>query len=121
MVEPPYRIKNMMPGMIMLWHGSVATIPSGWTLCDGLMGTPDLRNKFVACAGDSYAPGAEGGSDSQTHTFTGEGHYHDMSGPPLYQSGVDLQSRCSLTYVTGNTGSSDNRPTFYALCYIMKL
>lgn len=56
MFEPRYRTKNMMPGMIMMWHGSVATIPSGWHLCDGAAGTIDLRNKFLVGAGDTYNP-----------------------------------------------------------------
>lgn len=34
-------------GMIMMWSGTIATIPSGWALCNGSSGTPDLRNKFV--------------------------------------------------------------------------
>ena len=34
-------------GMIMMWSGSIATIPSGWALCDGTSGTPDLRNRFI--------------------------------------------------------------------------
>ncbi len=34
-------------GMIMMWSGTIATIPSGWVLCNGSNGTPDLRNRFV--------------------------------------------------------------------------
>ena len=34
-------------GMIMMWSGSIATIPTGWALCNGSNGTPDLRNRFV--------------------------------------------------------------------------
>ena len=34
-------------GMIMMWSGTIATIPSGWLLCNGSNGTPDLRDKFV--------------------------------------------------------------------------
>jgi hypothetical protein len=34
-------------GMIMMWSGTIATIPSGWLLCNGSSGTPDLRNRFV--------------------------------------------------------------------------
>lgn len=34
-------------GMIMMWSGTIATIPSGWALCDGASGTPDLRNCFI--------------------------------------------------------------------------
>jgi microcystin-dependent protein len=59
----------MVPsGGIIMWSGSVASIPSGWLLCDGTSGTPDLRNRFVVGAGDSYAVGATGGADSVTLT-----------------------------------------------------
>jgi hypothetical protein len=34
-------------GMIMMWSGTIATIPSGWVLCNGSNSTPDLRNRFV--------------------------------------------------------------------------
>jgi hypothetical protein len=62
-------------GMIMLWSGSSATIPSGWVLCDGSNSTPDLRNRFVVGATSTYAVGATGGSAnaivvSHTHTAT---------------------------------------------------
>ena len=62
-------------GMIMLWSGSSATIPSGWLLCDGSNSTPDLRNRFVVGATSTYAVGATGGSAnaivvSHTHTAT---------------------------------------------------
>jgi hypothetical protein len=44
-------ISNVLPtGLITLWYGSVATIPSGWALCNGSNGTPDLRDKFVVGA-----------------------------------------------------------------------
>jgi hypothetical protein len=34
-------------GMIMMWSGTIATIPTGWVLCNGSNSTPDLRNRFV--------------------------------------------------------------------------
>ena len=34
-------------GGIVMWSGTVATIPAGWQLCDGTNGTPDLRDRFV--------------------------------------------------------------------------
>lgn len=37
-------------GGIIMWSGTIATIPSGWYLCDGTNGTPNLTNKFVICA-----------------------------------------------------------------------
>lgn len=41
---------SFLTGMIIMWSGTVATIPSGWALCDGSSGTPDLRDRFVVAA-----------------------------------------------------------------------
>jgi hypothetical protein len=64
-------------GVIMIWHGSsVASVPSGWALCNGANGTPDLRNRFIMGAGDrdiDYIPGRFGGS-ADTPLVA---HYHD--------------------------------------------
>ena len=70
-----------------MWSGSIASIPSGWVLCNGSSGTPDLRNRFVVGAGSTYAVGATGGSAdaivvshthsaSSTTTATDSGHQH---------------------------------------------
>ena len=58
-------------GMIMQWYGLSTAIPSGWALCDGTNGTPDLRNKFVIGAGGTYTNGATGGSTTTSVTITG--------------------------------------------------
>ena len=81
-------------GSIVLWYGSVASIPTGWSLCNGTTvngyATPDLRNQFVVGAGDSYSVADSGGSSSTTlttsqlpshsHTATSSvsdpGHFH---------------------------------------------
>jgi hypothetical protein len=72
-------------GCIVIWSGSTGSIPSGWVICDGTNGTPDLRNSFVLGAGNTYAVGATGGSTdaivvSHTHTATSvvtdSGHSH---------------------------------------------
>ena len=49
-------------GGIIMWSGSIASIPTGWFLCDGTNGTPNLTNRFVVMAGGAYAVGASGGS-----------------------------------------------------------
>lgn len=83
-------------GMIMMWAGSIATIPSGWYLCNGSNGTPDLRNKFVIGAYQDNSGVANttvtgvntltGGSKdaivvSHTHTATvnDSGHSHSTN------------------------------------------
>ena len=73
-------------GGIILWSGSTASIPSGWALCDGNNGTPDLRNKFIVGAGSTYNVNATGGSAdaivvSHTHgsgTLSAADHTHDF-------------------------------------------
>lgn len=76
-------------GTIVMWSGSINQLPSGWALCDGQNGTPDLRNKFIVGAGDQYNITDEGGNNAiqlQTanlpsftasgQTSQGGGHHH---------------------------------------------
>jgi hypothetical protein len=79
-------VRNIIPtGLISMWSGSVLNIPSGWLLCDGTSGTPDLRDRFVVGAGSTYLPGTSGGSanavvvshnHTATSTVTDPGHTH---------------------------------------------
>jgi hypothetical protein len=55
-------------GGIVLWHGLLTAIPTGWFLCDGTHGTPDLRDRFVVGAGIERDPGATGGTANHSHT-----------------------------------------------------
>lgn len=93
-------------GMIVLWSGAANAIPSGWTLCNGVsvpattttgnVTPPDLRNRFIVGAGDTYAPGATGGAASVTPTTTSAGsHNHTTS--------MDVQGRHNHG---GNTAST---------------
>jgi hypothetical protein len=132
-------------GMIMIWSGSVGSIPTGWTLCNGSNSTPDLRDKFVIGAGNSYAVGGTGGSAnavvvSHTHTatVTDPGHLHTylentqaeyIGTGNLQQNVFNDQTRNTSTATTGITvanstegvsGNNANLPPYYALCYIMK-
>jgi len=72
-------------GLVAMWSGALAMVPSGWALCDGTQGTPDLRDRFVVGAGNSYAVGASGGATlttpagSHTHTINNAGS-HNHSG-----------------------------------------
>jgi microcystin-dependent protein len=131
-------------GMIMMWSGSIASIPSGWLLCDGSSSTPDLRNRFVVGAGSTYAVGATGGSAdaivvSHTHTINDSGHTHTsnyetnqsyfagvFNGANPKQSGTITTpaTNSSTTGITinstGSSGTNANLPPYFALAYIMK-
>jgi hypothetical protein len=141
---------TFVAGMIMLWSGSSASIPSGWLLCDGSSSTPDLRNRFVVGATSTYAVGATGGSAdaivvSHTHTATSTvtdpGHLHVIAnasggtpnGGGAYIQGADnpgasRNTNSQTTGITvattnassGSSGTNANLPPYFALCYIMK-
>ena len=103
----PNQLNYPVPqGFIGMWSGSVATIPSGWVLCNGSNGTPDLRGRFIVGAGGDYSPAATGGSATQTltsgnipahtHTFSGVssaagGHTHSITDPG-HSHGLTLQN-----------------------------
>lgn len=74
-------------GFIGLWSGAAAAIPTGWVLCDGLNGTPDLRNCFVVGAQGAYPVGTTGGSASQTITVAG--HVLTTAEMPAHNHGVN--------------------------------
>ena len=119
-------------GMIMLWYGSVASIPSGWVLCDGNNSTPDLRNRFVVGAGTggNYSPGDTGGANSvtltvaqipaHTHTYERTDVGINVNDRPWPASNNDCDMTTQNTSQTGGGQSHENRPPYYALCYIMK-
>lgn len=71
-------------GFIGLWSGSAGSIPSGWRLCDGSNGTPDLRDRFIVGAGSDYSPGATGGSTSQTPSVSVAAHTLALSEIPYH-------------------------------------
>lgn len=111
----------MLTGMIMIWSGAIVDIPFGWHLCDGTMGTPDLRNQFIVGAGDTYDPDDTGGALTHNHTFTGDGHTHDLIPGPDIAAGAVFDKTSSNFAVTGTTHLGGNMPPYYALAFIMKL
>lgn len=166
-------------GVIAMWSGSAASIPSGWALCNGLNGTPDLRDRFVVGAGSSYAVGATGGANTitlsaseipshahaqngtftttsagtHTHSINDAGHFHTVfnvavNGAGSYSftlgggvgltnvytsaatTGITINDAGAHTHsvtISGSTGAAggggahENRPPYYALCYIMRV
>ena len=74
-------------GVIAMWAGTLASIPTGWNLCDGTSGTPDLRQKFLRGAPASTEAGTTGGAITHTHTETSAGaaHTHVIEGAGAHQ------------------------------------
>ena len=71
-------------GGIIMWSGTIANIPTGWALCDGITsGTPDLRNKFIV--------GAHSGAGTGTVATAGPGFNAD-------------NGTLSSNYTPGNSG-----------------
>ena len=150
---------GQLAGMIVMWSGAVASIPAGWSLCDGTNGTPDLRGRFIVGAGGSYAVGATGGAETVTLTAA-QIPQHTHSAGTLATTEAGLHSHVTNLYtatggisqggsvgfasdkagsqyealsagahihpITGSTGNAgsgeahENRPPYYALCFIRK-
>ena len=151
-------------GTIRLWNGSVSSIPTGYVLCDGQNGTPDLRDRFIVGAGSSYTVGTTGGANSVTLAAANIApHYHAFGYHNNNNTGVFLSTGGTLkeypkdpvtdsAYWNGSNGgrnsggrcdgisterqnlittlnvpssttattAHENRPPYYALCYIMR-
>ena len=74
---------SLLPiGMITLWAWSLVSLPANWHVCDGStvngIGLPDLRDRFVVAAGNSYGLGAEGGYLTQTSTTDTQGSHNHL-------------------------------------------
>jgi len=144
----PATTPTLPTGMILLWSGSIGSIPSGYVLCDGTNSTPDLRDRFIVAAGNNYSVGQTGGSAdaivvSHTHTATSTvtdpGHRHGSdytgdtsvggagTGNQLAGNSAHIMTTATtgITVATTNTttgtsGTNANLPPYYALAYIMK-
>ncbi len=107
-VLPIYTANPVPSGIIAMWSGLIANIPSGWLICDGTNGTPNLLAKFVeGVATAATNPGATGGATAKT---TGE---NDTVFSAYYPG----------TYVAaaGHVHTiSDIRPLYYDIAFIMK-
>lgn len=136
-------------GGIIMWSGSIASIPTGWALCNGSSGTPDLRNRFVVGAGSVYSVAGVGGTAdatlvSHTHSLSGGGLTGSTTfltsasvstntegvsgGGAAVVDGVNLSTSSGTVGYTnptvstqGSSATNANLPPYYALAYIMRV
>jgi hypothetical protein len=133
-------LANSIPsGLISMWSGTIASIPSGWVLCNGSNSTPDLRNKFIIGAHSDTAGVAyttvtgsnttTGGTKdaivvSHTHTATSAvtdpGHLHTFtnysnaggaSDTPIIGSSNTTATVSTNSAVTGISVATTNAST----------
>jgi hypothetical protein len=141
----PTATPSLPTGAIILWSGSLGSVPTGYVLCDGTNSTPDLRDRFVVGAGSTYSVAATGGTadaivvtHTHTATVTDPGHLHiyNRGGTDTVSGGgITIQTNSALppqntsTATTGisvtnanagTSGTGQNLPPYYALAYIMK-
>lgn len=130
-------------GAILMWSGSTSVIPAGWALCNGQnvngQQTPNLTDRFIVAAGNSYQAHAIGGSTSVSltsnnlPTFTipySDIYYSEKGGTETVPSnrgsgdsdgdnkGFEISR--TATY-TGSATAFSIMPPYYALAFIMRV
>lgn len=104
----------------MFW-GLLAAIPPGWKSCDGTLGTPDLRNRFIRGAGIGLAPHLSGGRPSHNHDFTTDGHYHTLPSGTNFGTGLTFREETDSKTPSGTTDNATLLPLYMALIYVQKI
>ena len=137
-------VSGVPSGTIVIWSGSVSTIPAGWHLADGTNGTPDLRSRFVYGAGStntktSYGVGWNVLNGHWPVGVTGGEEFHRLSIAEMpshnhsYLRGnqvgggnwnfADFNTGFVWDYTgyAGGDQAHNTLPPFVTLAYIMKL
>ena len=106
-------------GLIVMWTGSIDSIPAGWELCNGSSGTPDLQEKFIRGAPPGEDPGTLGGTVSHNHTYTeipththtiasgGSSHSHGSTYGVDRTVGALILNTAVYRATSGNTNNRD--------------
>jgi len=120
-VQTPFVPPDFVIGQIALWAGSYHRPPPKWQLCDGTNGTPDLRDRFILGAGDSFDPDDIGGLNRHEHIFESADHTH------IFDVGNDLlpgdgwTSSPIIEKADGVTDFGSSMPPYTALRWIMRV
>ena len=128
-------IKNLqdaMPiGSIIMFNGKAEEIPSGWAICDGTNGTPNLLDRFILAS--TYCGGTGGQSQITLSVSQLPPHKHRVA-KCWYGKADNANDRQVVRWdesvgtneqvMTGETGLGlpiDIMPPYYRLIYIMKV
>lgn len=131
-------------GCVIMWTGTSGNIPTGWTICDGTSGTPNLTSQFVLAGTSSGTTGGSNDTVSRASEFLAlsvanmPAHNHHSGANSLLiggasGSGVPTGTAGGNTVGTEATVGSGspfqmtmpavtgaNTPAYYTLVYIMK-
>ena len=95
-------------GSIAMWNNAISTtLPTGWVECNGGTSngivTPDLRGKFVICAGTTYGQGSSGGSITGTLTVSSlPSHTHGTITTAMFSHSHSVKGFNAGSGSTGN-------------------
>jgi microcystin-dependent protein len=99
---------NSLSGIIVMWSGAINKIPTGWLLCDGTNGTPDLRDRFIVGAGSVYSVGNTGGTNNVVLTEAQMPNHSHTGVVSIAEGGAHMH------YVhTCNTSNNQENPGDY--------
>lgn len=96
---------RFVPGMIIAFKGS--SIPSGWALCDGANGTPNLIGKFIR-GGSTFTAGNTGGKDNVTLTSSNLPS-HSHSAGSLYTNSAGSHTHNCYQPRAGKSDNANDR------------
>ena len=105
-------IEGVPSGVIAMWSGTNANIPSGWYLCDGNNSTPDLTDRFIIGRAAATNTNSTGGSNTVTLAEANlPSHTHDSGNLAAAAGGDHTHSFSGNTSNTGahsHSGSTSN-------------
>lgn len=113
-------------GTVIAWYAKSGPFPTGWAICDGTNGTPDLRGRYVQGVAALAEIGRTPGSATHQHNFratSGDARTDPdgwnamgMNRPnPPHSTGLDHSHA-----VSGTSENASSLPPSVTLIYLMK-
>ncbi len=137
---------NLPIGTIIAWENM--SIPSGWAICNGTSGTPNLVDKFIMGAAEDGDVRTTGGATTHIHTnsSTSTRTAHDHGGTRLVSVGAGTSENSTSgsglvvasvghshtatfliatsdahSHTVGDTGSASSLPRYIKRAFIRRI